>query len=321
VQVGGLPKLALGLNGGGGRARVQSQLDSAERRIDTTARSLDRLAGNRSDSLLIIQEAHPMFILLERANDLASSGQLRLATVGLGAALLPGAPGYELNETFATIAAKYGNEASSARKLADFGSVTAIVLLLLAVSIVIWRASELGRENHLLLEQSRHDALTDELTGLANRRKLFADLDHLLTRRTSMDSAMLGVLDLDGFKAYNDSFGHPAGDTLLARMGQALRSAVKNDAVAYRIGGDEFCVIAHGSSAAAILENARSILAEHMGGRSIGCSLGSALIDTDASTADELLRQADQRLYENKRSSRSRRPLPNPGAGRQVVAT
>ncbi len=153
----------------------------------------------------------------------------------------------------------------------------------------------------MLLEQSRQDALTDELTGLWNRRKLFADLDELLSR-PSEEPAVLGVLDLDGFKAYNDRFGHPAGDTLLARMGRGLKAAVEEAGAAYRLGGDEFCVIASGENADSILEIARATLVERVDRLRISCSLGSARIAA-GSTADELLRDADERLYEEKRSS------------------
>ena len=305
TQVSTLPKLALGLNGSRSREEVQAELTSAERQIAVTAGSLDRLSGNRSDSRLIMREAQALFPLLARANAVASSGHLRAATLSLGLALLPGAAGYRLNATFDTIGARYGHEASSARTLADIGSVFAIVLLLLAFTTVLGRASRLARENHVLLEQSRRDALTDELTGLSNRRKLFADLEELLGRPGSAEPAVLGVLDLDGFKAYNDRFGHPAGDALLARMGRALRSAVEGGGGAYRMGGDEFCVIARGADAGAVLERARLTLAERAGGLSISCSLGSTPVAADGSTADELLRRADERLYEDKRASRA----------------
>jgi diguanylate cyclase (GGDEF)-like protein len=208
-----------------------------------------------------------------------------------------------LNQTFDTIGTRYGDEAASARRLADLGSGAAILLLLVAFSIALWRAARLARENHVLLEQSRQDALTDELTGLWNRRKLFADLDELLAHPRAEPTA-IGVLDLDGFKAYNDKFGHPAGDALLARMGRALQATVDGEGAAYRLGGDEFCVIASGARTDEVLERARVTLAERAGGLHISCSLGSARLSADGSTGDELIHKADERLYENKRSSR-----------------
>jgi len=305
VQVGMLPKLALDLNGGLTQAQVQAELDSARQQIMTTAASLDSLSGNRSDSRLIRRDARPLFTLLTRANAVASAGHLRAATVQLGLALLPGAPGYRLNEAFDAVGVKYGREASSARRLADAGTVSAIVLLLVAFSIVLRRGSRLAREKHLLLEQSRLDALTDELTGLSNRRKLFADLE-LLMESKDAETAVIAVLDLDGFKAYNDRFGHPAGDALLARIGRELGAAVGGGGTAYRMGGDEFCVIARGAGAEATLDRARAALTER-DAPGISCSLGSARVRADGSNADELLRKADERLYDDKRLSRGER--------------
>jgi diguanylate cyclase (GGDEF)-like protein len=304
VQVSTLPKTALGLNGSLNREQVQAQLDVAEGQFLETAATLDRLGGNHTDSRLISKQARALFPLLAEANKVSSSGHLRAATVALGLALLPGQPAFALNQTFDTIGARYGDEAASARQLADLGSAAAILLLLVAFSIALWRAARLARENHVLLEQSRQDALTDELTGLWNRRKLFGDLDHLLAHPDGEPTA-IGVLDLDGFKAYNDRFGHPAGDALLARMGGALRSAVDGEGAAYRLGGDEFCVIASGHDAGEVLERARITLAERAGGLHISCSLGSAWIAADGATGDELIRTADERLYENKRSARA----------------
>jgi diguanylate cyclase (GGDEF)-like protein len=304
LQVGVLPKTALGLAGPTSRSAVQAALEQDEQRITATARSLDRLAGNRTDSRLIIREADALYPILKRANVIASSGHLRVATLMLGLALASGAPGARLNDTFETIGEKYDDEASAARDLAEIGSAVAIVLLLCAFSIVLWRASRLAREKHELLEQSRQDALTDQLTGLWNRRKLFADIDDLLDR-TPPVPVLLGILDLDGFKAYNDAFGHPAGDALLARLGQRLAAALAGAGEAYRMGGDEFCVIAQGADAEIVLERARGALAERVDGVEVGCSLGCASIGMDGSTADEVVRAADERLYDEKRSSRA----------------
>src|SRR5581483_3227176 len=137
------------------------------------------------------------------------------------------------------------------------------------------RARSLAREKDELLEQSRRDALTDQLTGLGNRRRLFADLDALLARGPSAGT-VLGIFDLDGFRAYNDRFGHPAGDELLARLARRLLVSVGGEGEAYRLGGDEFCVIVSGDRASAVLERARGALAERGDGFAVTCSLGTA---------------------------------------------
>ncbi len=305
VQVGALPKIALGLAGPDKRVAVQSELSSAEQQITATADTLNRFAGNRSDSQLIMSEAGALYPLLARANTIASSGHLRTATVMLGLALLPGAPGYRLNATFEAIGTKYDHQASSARELAEIGSVFAIGLLLVAFSVALWHAARLGREKHELLARSRKDALTDQLTGLWNRRKLFTDLDELLAPPRRADTVLLAVLDLDGFKIFNDRFGHPAGDALLTRIAQRLNSAVEGHGTTYRMGGDEFCVIAHGYEALAVLERAQASLTERIDDITISCSLGFTPITADARSADEVIREADQRLYDHKRSSRT----------------
>src|SRR4051794_36654249 len=91
------------------------------------------------------------------------------------------------------------------------------------------------------LARSRGDALTDTLTGLGNRRKLLEDLGDALA--DPQLARLLLIFDLDGFKAYNDVYGHPAGDALLARLGRRIEAALPSAARAYRLGGDEFCAL------------------------------------------------------------------------------
>ncbi|HWX73782.1 MAG TPA: GGDEF domain-containing protein, partial [Solirubrobacteraceae bacterium] len=133
---------------------------------------------------------------------------------------------------------------------------------------------------------------TDSLTGLHNRRKLMGDLDAL---SASKEEAVLVLLDLDGFKAYNDTFGHPAGDSLLARIGARLRDAMDVDASVYRLGGDEFCVICRvGETARASVEaTAAAAIGERGEGFSISAAHGAVAMPSEASSSDEALRTAD----------------------------
>ena len=103
---------------------------------------------------------------------------------------------------------------------------------------------------HELLREQAH---TDVLTRLGNRRKLSRDLDERLARASATTPLVLIMFDLDGFKSYNDTFGHPAGDALLARLGAKLAARRSpGRARAYRLGGDEFCaLIAAGARRAA----------------------------------------------------------------------
>ena len=84
---------------------------------------------------------------------------------------------------------------------------------------------------------------TDPLTGLVSRGALQVDLDGLCAKATEEEPVTVLLFDLNGFKRYNDTFGHPAGDELLTELGGRLRGAVGDDGIAYRVGGDEFCVV------------------------------------------------------------------------------
>jgi diguanylate cyclase (GGDEF)-like protein len=168
----------------------------------------------------------------------------------------------------------------------------------------------LQTDNERLLDASREEANTDALTALPNRRALMSDLESQLESASEQQQLTLGLFDLDGFKQYNDTFGHPAGDALLARLGAKLQQALEGAGRAYRIGGDEFCVLAptDGNSGAAIAARAAGALSEKGEGFNIGCSFGVATLPRDASTAADALGVADQRMYELKegRASASR---------------
>ena len=114
----------------------------------------------------------------------------------------------------------------------------------------------------------------------------------------------VAIFDLDGFKAYNDTFGHPAGDALLTRLGHRLATAVGEEGHAYRIGGDEFVVTTAARSGTRLLKAAQAALSEQGAGFKIGCSVGSARVVAGV-TLERALHDADQLLYANKRSGRS----------------
>jgi diguanylate cyclase (GGDEF)-like protein len=141
-------------------------------------------------------------------------------------------------------------------------------------------------------------AMTDSLTGLANRRRLVADLDRWF------DDADLNfgmaLFDLDGFKAYNDAFGHPAGDALLVRLSRRLADACPDGTRAYRLGGDEFCVLAAGDVVGfATVERAAEALTDHGDGFTISASHGF-VTSAEAASPEEMLHLADARMYEQK---------------------
>ena len=125
-------------------------------------------------------------------------------------------------------------------------------------------------------------------------------------RATEASPAALALFDLNGFKDYNDSFGHPVGDALLVRLGAALAQAVAPfGGRAYRPGGDEFCVIAGAAGRQAIEEAASSALSESGEGFAISSAFGSVVIPHDAGDAVEAMRKADQAMYAQKHSGRA----------------
>jgi diguanylate cyclase (GGDEF)-like protein len=177
-----------------------------------------------------------------------------------------------------------------------------IVLVIGTLLLIMYLLVALRRGQRTLVSAAN----TDTLTGLYNRRRLVADLDRELGRATASDPLLLILCDLNGFKAYNDTFGHPAGDALLERLGAALSEAVGGRGRAYRIGGDEFCVLARpgADGADAVVRATTLALSEHGDGFSITASHGAVLLPIDAPSAAEAMRVVDLRMYENKNSGR-----------------
>jgi diguanylate cyclase (GGDEF)-like protein len=168
-------------------------------------------------------------------------------------------------------------------------------------------------ENQRILERIRNQAVTDPLTGLGNRRALTVDLEQALADGAASPHRVLIIFDLDGFKRYNDTFGHPAGDALLARLGGKLATITRGLADGYRLGGDEFCVLAHvgDAGAEAVIELAAQALSEEGEGFSISSSYGAVSLPTEARDPAEALRIADSRLYAQKNSAKLGRDQPH----------
>jgi diguanylate cyclase (GGDEF)-like protein/PAS domain S-box-containing protein len=151
-------------------------------------------------------------------------------------------------------------------------------------------------ERKRLETQLEHLAYHDALTGLPNRRRLMEDLAAGAGRH------LLVFFDLDGFKVYNDSFGHLEGDLLLRRLGRKLRDAVGDLGVAYRLGGDEFCIFGPipADEGAELIAACREALSEHGEGFAVQASWGAVILPDEAPDATSALVMADQRMYEDK---------------------
>jgi two-component system, cell cycle response regulator len=181
------------------------------------------------------------------------------------------------------------------------GSLSTILWAATMTAVVV-RLAMSDRENRKLLEEVR----TDPLTGLGSRVRMEIDLALACQRGEEGDPAKLFLFDLNGFKRFNDTFGHPAGDSLLTRLGRSMRDAVGSDGVAYRIGGDEFCLLltCPAERFDEVARRCTSALSASQRGVEVAASWGAATISSEASTPSEALQLADTRMYAQKESRR-----------------
>jgi diguanylate cyclase (GGDEF)-like protein len=225
---------------------------------------------------------------------------------------LGGPQGQTAGAAFALVGAasdQYAQRAETAKTLSILGSGLAILLLLIAFTLVHRRAGRaktiaerLATENAELAALNREEAVTDALTGLRNRRALIEDIAMVGSEATLERPALLALFDLDGFKQYNDTFGHGAGDALLVRLARALSAACDGRATPYRMGGDEFCLLAEAvdGDGDAILAAGTAALSESGDRWKIGCSAGFAWLPKDVQIGSEVLGLADARMYARK---------------------
>jgi diguanylate cyclase (GGDEF)-like protein len=284
--------------------------------FEVTLDSFRREATARSDRTVLVVDADTGQVVINSArpqqlsaplgdptdsrfrsavHDWADTGQLHLG--GHQAAYQRiAATGGNANHWYVVSVATRGVGPLTGVGILPFVLVLAALLLIAALVVALRRGQK-------ALVAAAH---TDALTGLYNRRQLVADLDAHLARATEANPVLLILCDLNGFKAYNDTFGHPAGDALLTRLGAALARDIDSHGRAYRIGGDEFCVLARPGRAGIepIIAIASRALSEHGEGFAITTSHGAVLLPADATTATDAMRAVDLRMYENKNSGR-----------------
>ncbi|MBB3601345.1 diguanylate cyclase (GGDEF)-like protein [Mycolicibacterium sp. BK556] len=180
--------------------------------------------------------------------------------------------------------------------------VTPVVATPLGIQLGIWA-----------LRNDANESVTDPLTGLLNRRGLHLHIGELLREATPMDSEVAAtVVDLDRFKAINDTFGHPTGDEVLIRCARRITSAVRNGALVARIGGEEFVVVdlagaGHARQRADGIRHAIAAPADHPITASVGVtsvaivSFAAEGVDPIA-LLDSIVERADQAMFDAKRN-------------------
>jgi len=184
-------------------------------------------------------------------------------------------------------------------------------------AVVFQRLHQERREARLLKRELTEQALTDPLTGLANRREferiMLAELDRI---RRYGGSCTVAMIDVDYFKNYNDTLGHPAGDSLLKELATVIRIQLRQSDFFARVGGDEFTLVmvnTPGLDGLDVMERLRRHIETHrfsdediQPGGSLTISVGLASFPENGSTYEELIGYADEALYVAKNHGRNR---------------
>jgi diguanylate cyclase (GGDEF)-like protein len=188
----------------------------------------------------------------------------------------------------------------------------AIALAAATLLVAGVRLAVSSRSLRLLTEERHRQAVTDELTGLGNRRKLVQVFDNFFANRDSSapearQSLAFLFVDLDHFKEINDSYGHPAGDALLRQLGPRLLAAVRSSDIVVRLGGDEFAVVLIDADvedakrvALRLTQSLEEPFVLDMVSARVGASIGIAILDPEAVDGAGLLRSADVAMFRAK---------------------
>jgi diguanylate cyclase len=190
-------------------------------------------------------------------------------------------------------------------------SIPLLVLYPLSLGYVCYlTAIKLSKQKKQLSQM----ASTDYLTGLANRAALNDILDESFRAPSAgLSNSVIALIDVDGFKQVNDTYGHSAGDRTLQKISEIMRACVREQDTVGRYGGDEFCVILRNVTkpeATRVFERMRSLAQQNFGGKAgeqrSTLSIGAAMYSSKANTSAMWIRLADEAMYEAKRDGRNK---------------
>ena len=303
-------------------------------RVSETVQQLYHSADPRQDACRAVQEVSEALVVGLYEPDAMTGAMLMTATTGSAEGIAAGMParsGSALHDAFSSkrqrlirddVEAHVGNvdlwRAEGAPSsllyrplLADNDAV--------GVLFIGWRdrieandtrvivASLLAREVAAVIDradvivQLTDEALTDPLTGLPNRRAWDAQLAQAM--KSDGGPVAVAMFDIDRFKQFNDSYGHPAGDRLLREAAAAWKSEVRSGDFLARLGGEEFSLLLTGKDTAAVRALVERLRARMPANQT--CSAGIAVF-LDGDTPEQLLDRADRALYEAKEAGRDR---------------
>lgn len=203
-------------------------------------------------------------------------------------------------------------ETRQTRQVILASAITLIVLLIVITYFMTLRLATDLRNTQARLHSM---ALTDELTGLNNRRQVLARLEEEFQRAVRLEESICLIsLDIDHFKLINDTYGHPFGDKVLQRVAERMQNSVRPYDIIGRVGGEEFIIVAPASTSQEAVSLAERIITairkDAIGERhvrvTVTASAGVAVIRPDDTGVDDLLRRADRALYQAKGEGRNR---------------
>jgi diguanylate cyclase (GGDEF)-like protein len=262
-----------------------------------TLRRLERLRASAGEAELVDAVTQALVTSASTQDAVNAGGRAALVAAAHGPVAAA-----NLTSALTTLEERLAERSQSASRLATGGTM---VIVLLAALFVILLFRRFDRVRQRLTDELHVQATRDPLTGLPNRRQLGRDLTRVLESATVEAPSRLVFYDLDGFKGYNDNFGHKGGDLLLQRLASALQAEVASGGTCYRLGGDEFCaLLTDGADERLVLRGAVALSETGMG-FAITSSHGSVLLPTEAHERELAMQLADERMYANKNSSRA----------------